>query len=176
MKTTIATLAALTLIGFVVPASAETLSEKTGVNSVLGMAPTTKDFVTEAAISDMFEIQSSKLAEARTTGPTKTFAEKMITDHTKTTSELKPLAMKAHIDPPSTLDDSHKKMLDKLDGLKGDDFAKQYHEDQDKGHKEAVSLFERYSKGGENAEIKAWAGMTLPKLQEHLKMADNLDK
>ena len=176
MKATIATLAALALVGVTMPTHAETLSEKTGVNSVLGMAPTTKDFVTEAAISDMFEIESSKLAEARTTGPTKTFAEKMITDHTKTTSELKPLAMKAHIDPPTALDDSHKKMLDKLDGLKGDDFAKQYHSDQDTGHKEAVSLFERYSKGGENAEIKAWAGTTLPLLQGHLKMAQDLDK
>ena len=176
MKATIATLAALALVGVTMPTHAETLSEKTGVNSVLGMAPTTKDFVTEAAISDMFEIESSKLAEARTTGPTKTFAEKMITDHTKTTSELKPLAMKAHIDPPTALDDSHKKMLDMLDGLKGDDFAKQYHSDQDTGHKEAVSLFERYSKGGENAEIKAWAGTTLPHLQGHLKMAQDLDK
>ena len=158
------------------PAHAETLGEKTGVNSMLGMAPTTKDFVTEAAISDMFEIQSSKLAEARSTGPTKAFAEKMIQDHTKTTSELKPLAMKAHVEPPTALDDSHKAMLDKLEGLKGEDFAKQYHEDQDKGHKEAVSLFERYAKGGENADLKAWANETLPHLQEHLKLAENLDK
>ena len=121
-------------------------------------------------------MQSSKLAETRTTGPTKTFAEKMIEDHTKTTSELKPLAEKAHIPAPTALDDSHKKMLDKLEGLKGDEFAKQYHSDQDTGHKDAVSLFERYAKGGENPDIKAWAGTTLPHLQEHLKMAQDLDK
>ena len=176
MKTTIAAFAALTIVGCLVPAHAETMAEKTGVNSALDMAPTTKDFVTEAAVSDMFEIQSSKLAEDRTTGPTKTFAAQMIKDHTKTTSELKPLAMKAHVEAPMALDDSHKAMLDKLDGLKGDDFAKQYHEDQDKGHKEAVSLFERYSKGGENADLKSWAGETLPHLQGHLKMAQDLDK
>jgi putative membrane protein len=29
-------------------------------------------------------------------------------------------------------------------------------------HKDAVSLFERYAKGGENAEPKDWAGKTLP--------------
>ena len=155
---------------------AETLSEKTGVNSTLGIAPTTKDFVHEAAISDMFEIQSSKLAEGRTDGPTKAFAEKMVRDHTKTTDELKPLAMKAHIDPPASMDESHKKMLDKLEGLKGADFAKQYHEDQDSGHKDAVSLCQRYSMGGEDADLKAWAGKTLPTLEEHLQMAQNLDK
>ena len=167
---------AIVLASFGAAAHAETMSEKTGVNSVLGVAPTTRDFITEAAISDMFEIQSSKLAETRTTGETKAFAEKMIQDHTKTTSELKPLAIKAHVEAPTALDDSHKTMLKKLSGLQGDEFTKQYHSDQDNGHKDAVSLFERYLKGGENPEIKAWAGKTLPALQGHLKMAQNLDK
>lgn len=38
------------------PAFAQSASEKTGVNSVLGIAPKTADFVKEAATSDMFEI------------------------------------------------------------------------------------------------------------------------
>ena len=44
-------------------AQAQSVGEKTGVNSALGVTPTTQDFVTEAAASDMFEIQSSQLAE-----------------------------------------------------------------------------------------------------------------
>jgi putative membrane protein len=43
-------------------------------------------------------------------------------------------------------------------------------------HKDAVSLFERYSKDGDNADLKAFAGKYLPHLQEHLKMAQDLDK
>ena len=50
------------------PALAETAAEKTGVNSTLGIAPTTNDFVQEAAISDMFEIKSSKMASAKPDG------------------------------------------------------------------------------------------------------------
>src|ERR1700760_4901602 len=38
------------------PVLAQSAAEKTGVNSVLGMAPKTQDFVAEAATSDMFEI------------------------------------------------------------------------------------------------------------------------
>ena len=157
------------------PAAAETVGEKTGVNSTLGLAPTTADFVHEAAISDMFEIQSSQLASGQTTGMTKQFAEKMITDHSKTTSELKPLAMKAKVDVPSAMDSTHQKMLDKLKGLKGDEFVKEYHTDQYSGHQDAVSLFTRYSKGGENPDVKSWAAKTLPDLQGHLKMAKDLD-
>ena len=43
-------------------------------------------------------------------------------------------------------------------------------------HKDAVSLFERYAKDGENAKLKDWAGKTLSALQHHLEMAQNLDK
>ena len=158
------------------PAFAETVGEKTGVNSTLGIAPTTPDFVHEAAISDMFEIQESKLAAERTTGPTKNFAEKMIKDHMKTSGELKPMAMAAKIDVPTAMDASHQKMFDKLSGLKGDDFAKQYHSDQDTNHKDAVALFTRYANGGDSAEMKTWAAKTLPTIQDHYSMAQNLDK
>jgi putative membrane protein len=44
------------------PAFAQSAGEKTGVNSTLGISPTTADFVKEVAISDMFELQSNKLA------------------------------------------------------------------------------------------------------------------
>jgi putative membrane protein len=43
-------------------------------------------------------------------------------------------------------------------------------------HKDAVSLFERYAKGGENADLKAFAAKTLPHLREHLKMAQDLNR
>jgi putative membrane protein len=161
------------------PAFAQSVGEKTGVNSMLGVSPTTADFVKEAAISDMFEIQSSELAETKVTDPqTKTFAERMVKDHKKTSSDLKMLVdsgkVKAEI--PTQLDSSHQSMLDKLKGLDGADFTKQYHSDQDSGHKDAVSLFKRYADGGDNADLKAWAGKTLPTLDDHLKMAKDLDR
>src|SRR6516165_9174658 len=40
--------------------------------------------------------------------------------------------------------------------------------------KQAVSLFERYAKGGENGSLKAWATNTLPALRHHLEMAQAL--
>jgi putative membrane protein len=74
------------------------------------------------------------------------------------------------------MDSSHQKMLDKLNSLNGDDFRKQYFSDQVSAHKDAVSLFERYGKGGDNAKLKDWASTTLPTLQHHLDMAQNLYK
>ena len=55
----------LALVLLATPAMAQSIGEKTGINSTLGISPATEDFVKQAAISDMFEIQSSKLAQER---------------------------------------------------------------------------------------------------------------
>jgi putative membrane protein len=158
------------------PALAQSAGEKTGVNSVLGISPTTPDFVKEVAISDMFEIQSSTLAQDKGNAAQKSFAGQMITDHTKTSTELKQLVSsgKVQADVPTVLDRSHQTKLDKLKNARGKDFSSDYASDQVSAHKDAVSLFERYAKGGDNSDLKDWAGKTLPALKHHLEMAEGL--
>jgi len=160
------------------PALAQSVGEKTGVNSTLGISPTTADFVKEVAISDMFEIESSKLAQDKGNAPEKKFASQMITDHTKTSTELQGLVSsgKVKADLPTGLDSSHQSKLDKLKGESGKDFSSDFDSDQVSAHKDAVSLFERYAKGGDNADLKNWAGKTLPALKHHLSMAQALKK
>jgi putative membrane protein len=160
------------------PAYAQSVPERTGVNSALGVSPSTTDFVKEVAISDMFEIESSKLAQQKGGAPAKSFADHMVMDHTKTSAELKSLVQggKVRADLPTAMDSSHQSKVDKLKGLNGDDFSKNYDQMQLDAHKDAVDLFERYAKGGDNADLKQWASTTLPVLQTHLKMAQDLPK
>jgi putative membrane protein len=175
MKRTIIAFACVLLAG---PALAQSLGEKTGINSTLGVAPTTADFVKEVAVSDMFEIESSKLAEQKGNTQEKTFAQQMVTDHTKTSSELKDLVGNGKVEAtlPTALDSSHQSKLDKLKGEAGKDFSSDFDSMQVSAHKDAVSLFERYAKGGDNADLKNWAGKTLPALRHHLEMAQGLAK
>jgi putative membrane protein len=173
-KIVLVTLGALLLSG---SASGQSVGEKTGVNSTLGIAPKTEDFIKEAATSDMLEISAAKVAEQKGDAQEKTFAAQMVTDHTKTSTELKdmvPADMKSAI--PTALDDSSQKKLDKLTAAKPEDFASEYDPMQVSAHKDAVSLFDRYAKGGENAKLKDWAGKTLPALQHHLDMAQDMNK
>jgi putative membrane protein len=157
---------------------AQSVGEKTGVNSTLGISPTTADFVKEAATSDMLEIAAAKIAEDKGNADEKKFAAQMVTDHSKTTSELKGLVSSgdAKSDLPTGLDSSSQKKLDKLRDTKPADFASEYDPMQVSAHEDAVSLFERYSKSGENAKLKDWAGKTLPALQHHLEMAKAMNK
>jgi putative membrane protein len=124
----------------------------------------------------MFEVESSKLAAEKAQGPAKDFATQMVEDHTKTSQELKREAEKANVPVPSALDSSTQAKLDNLRDLNGQEFTKQYLEDQVSAHRNAVSLFQRYGKGGDNSTLKTWATTTLPTLQHHLDMAQNIDK
>src|ERR1700709_1532699 len=113
MKLAIAIVAALSTVSLSTAAIAQSVGEKTGVNSALGIAPKTADFIKEAATSDMLEIESSKIAQQKGSADEKTFAGQMIADHTKTSSELKGLVsgdMSAVV--PTALDDSSQKKLD----------------------------------------------------------------
>jgi putative membrane protein len=124
-------------------------------------AQSAQEFVNKVAISDMFEIQSSRLALTKQPDKdTKPFAEKMVRDHQKTSNELKSLV------------DSGK--VDELKAKGGKDFDSSYDEIQVKAHEDAVALFDAYAKGGDDPELKKWAGKTLPHLKEHLSMAQKL--
>jgi putative membrane protein len=174
-KSVLVTAAAVAFIS--TSAFGQTVGEKTGVNSTLGIAPTTADFVKEVAMSDMTEVAAAKIAQERGSAEEKKFAAQMLTDHTKTSTELKGLVRGGEgIEIPSALDSSHQSKVDKLGETKPESFASQYDPMQVSAHKDAVSLFERYAKGGDNPKLKDWAGKTLPTLQHHLEMAQAMEK
>jgi len=172
------TMIAIACMLLAAPALGQSVGEKTGINSALGVSPSTSDFVKQVAISDMFEIESSKVAQQKGNATEKTFASQMVTDHTKTSTELKGMVTsgKVKAELPTALDSSHQSKLDKLKGASGDDFSSNFNSIQVSAHKDAVDLFERYANGGDNADLKDWAGKTLPALKHHLEMAQALGK
>ncbi len=175
MKKLAIILAATTILSG--PVFAQSVGEKTGVNSTLGIAPKTQDFITEAANSDMLEIAAAKVAQQKGNADEKKFAAQMIADHTRTSADIKQFidsgVVKAEL--PTVLNSSSQSKLDKLNNVKPDEFSATYDPMQVAAHEDAVSLFERYAKGGDNAKLKDWAGKTLPALQHHLKMAQDLE-
>lgn len=174
-----ATLAASLLLSTAVPVMSQPVTDPAVVNSELGVSVTTQDFITRAAIGGMFEIETSRLALDRAPdAATKAFAQQMISDHTKISDELKKLIttekLKAIL--PTELDTAHQEKLDRLKALSGKHFSDAYHEVQVDAHENAVALFKRYATDGDVAALKTWAGSTLPMLEHHLKMAQELAK
>jgi putative membrane protein len=174
---TIAVLAAAAVL-LATPAFAQSLGERSGVNSAIGISPKSADFVKEAATTDMLEIAEAKLAEQKGNEAVKPFAAKMITDHTETTNAMKALVAdgKVKAQLPADMTSGQKSQLDKLSKQQGADFNRLYVRDAVSVHKAAVSVFQRYAKGGDNPDLKAFATKYLPVVQMHLQMAQELNK
>jgi putative membrane protein len=130
-------------------------------------------------MGDMFEIESSKLALEKTTNTeVKSFANMMISAHTKTTDELTAAvkAEKLDVAIPAKLDAEHEAKLTKLKDLSGAEFDKAYMDAQVEGHQAALKVHQAYAASGDNAKLKVWAGKTAGAVQKHLAEAEKLDK
>ena len=82
-------------------AAAQSVGEQTGVNSALGIAPKTEDFLKEAALSDTTEIEAARIAQQKGNADEKKFAAQMVTDHTETSAELKSMILAVSLFPPA---------------------------------------------------------------------------
>lgn len=138
---------------------------------------TTKGFVKNAALSDMYEIRAAEIAKRRSRTPSITrLAEQMIDDHTKASADLKSiLASLDGLDaPPAQLDERRQGLVDNLDAAPEDEFDKSYLEQQHAAHDEAITLFRNYAENGDKAELKTFASQTLPVLERHMQHVQDL--
>lgn len=127
----------------------------------------TAEFVKNAAIGGMFEVQSSKAALTKSQDPEiKNLAQMLISDHSAANQKLKKIAGKEDIPVPSQLDTKHQGQLDTLRETKGS-FAQPYIQMQRKAHDEAIALFKRYADQGDDPALKTFAKKTLPTLKKH---------
>jgi putative membrane protein len=133
-----------------------------------------KKFMETAADAGMTEVEAGKLAQSKaSSADVKSFGSRMVDDHTKANDKLKAIAGEKNVTLPSGPSKAHQAALDKLD--KSKNFDKDFSAMMVKDHKEAVSLFQKESKS-KDSDLSGFASSTLPTLQDHLKMAQDLGK
>jgi putative membrane protein len=157
-------------MGFSAQAAGDRAGTKTDATSA-------KTFATKAAMSDLFEIQTSRLALTKSDDDDiKSFAQKMIDAHSDSTTKLKGVLKDENIGvtPPTTLDQEHEAKLKRLEGLSGSAFDREYAKMQQDGHTKALSLLRTYNEQGDNPALKQFAQDTIPIVQGHLRQAQAL--
>ena len=133
-------------------------------------------FVMDAAKGGMAEVEMGRMAaDKASNADVKQFGQKMVDDHSKANDELKQVASAKGITLPSAIDPAHKAKMDKMSSLSGDAFDKAYVADMVQDHKKDVAEFQKEANGGKDPDVKAFASKTLPTLQEHLKMIQELN-
>ena len=135
-----------------------------------------RDFVMDAAMSSLMEVELGRIAAQQgASDSVKQFGQMMVDHHQKANEELMTLASGKGITLPTALDEKHQQQVTKLQGMSGADFDRAYARLMVRSHRDAVSDFEKHSSRGADPDIKAFAGKTLPNLQEHLRMARALE-
>lgn len=137
---------------------------------------TDADFVAKAASGGMHEVELGKIASMNAADPeVKKFGERMVADHSKANQELMDAAKRANIPVPTVLPTDKQKELDRFRNLKGADFDRQYMSHMVKDHDEDVALFSQATKDLKDPGLKAFATKALPTLQEHQKLAKQIN-
>ena len=88
-----------------------------GKTSTIELTAETRDYVQKAAMGDLYEVEASKVALARSqSADVKEFAQQMVDAHTRSSDDLKARLARAGqiVELPTMLDAEHQRKLDDL--------------------------------------------------------------
>ena len=123
----------------------------------------------------MTEIAASKIALKNSQNPKViNLAQQMIADHTNADRILDSIENDKMLTEKDTISGEHKEMLDSLQTKTGVNFDRAYISMMIHDHKEAIDLFKDAS-DDKNQTIQDFARQTLPTIEGHLKMAQDID-
>lgn len=132
-------------------------------------------FVQKAASGGLMEVKLGELAQKNGNhGDVKQFGQRMATDHTKANEQLAAAAKKDGLTVPTTIAPKHQEKIDSLTALSGEAFDKAYMTLMLKDHTEDIRKFQQEADSGRAENVRKVASATLPTLQEHLKLAQQV--
>lgn len=137
-----------------------------------GLTKQDLSFMSDAAVANMFEIATSKVALAQATTPwAKEFAKEMIDEHTGAQNELGIVAKERGVALPTGLPPKQQAVVAKLIRTPPADFDEAYRKVQIDGHRQTSAKFDVEVKTGHDSGARNYAIKILPAVRMHLKLA-----
>ena len=131
-------------------------------------------FVTDAIKGDNGEVAIGQLAQAQgQSQAVKDFGKLLVSDHGAHKQELAALAQTAGVPVTNEPTDEAKANLEKLKGLRGPEFDKQFKTMMVEDHTKDIAKYEKQASSGVT-QTAALAQKTLPTLRKHLDAANAL--
>lgn len=142
-----------------------------------GMSNDAQEYVTQAASSDQYEIQSSQLALQQSKNTeVRQFAQQMIDQHRASTQKLQTASTGAALQAPRTeMLPAHRAKLDELREETGAEFDEKYLEQQREAHAEALALHQAMANSqNAPAQLTGFAREAVPIVQGHARMLEGM--
>jgi putative membrane protein len=136
---------------------------------------TDEQYLMEASACSMAEVQIAKLAAERATNPqVKQYAQQIAQDHMAANEKMRDLAEKTKLSVAREVGREHQQVIDQLSKLEGAEFDRAFLQHMIKDHQKAIAQTQAKARDATSPELKEFATSALPKLQAHLKRAQEL--
>lgn len=158
-------------------AGASALSIANNTEASAMAPPTSETFVKKAGEANLAEVETGKLGVKKAqSAEVKKFADQMVKDHSKASTELASLAKEKNLMVPKEVSAEHKAAMEKLSAKSGAAFDAAFMEQMKKDHDKAVALFTSASTSTSvDKDLQGFAKKTLPTLEHHQHMATDLN-
>jgi putative membrane protein len=154
-----------------------------GPGAYPGNAPTGQDFaerafVTKALEGGETEVQLGQLAQQKSeSADVKQFAQKMVSDHSQMADKwFKPVAQQLGVSEPKGPSKKDKKEIEKLQGLSGDDFDREYITMMVKDHRQDLKDFKDEAQAAQDPNVKQVAEQGSNIISQHLQLIEQIAK
>ena len=133
---------------------------------------TPAEYVATAGASDLYERQSSQMVLESTQDPKiREFAQMMITDHARSTADVKAAATRSRVRAaPPKLNPTQAEKIAELRAASGPARDQAYVAQQRVTHNQALDVHKAYSMDGSAPALKAAATKIVPVVQHHVDM------
>jgi len=131
----------------------------------------------QVAQSSLNEIAAGKKGAEKAQSPdVKSFAQKMVDDHTKMFEDLRALAKTKGVALPQDANMKDLAQMKMIERKSGAEFDKDYMEHMVKDHEKDLKDLESLAAKVKDGEFKAALQKATPKIKEHLELAQRLSK
>lgn len=157
---------------------ARTTKEKSAAPAKNTVGSADKRFMETIANINLTEVKLGDIAQQKAeSADVKSYGARMMKDHQAVQDQLKALADGKGVKLPADMDGSSKSAVARLSKLSGARFDKAYMDQMVAGHKKAANILKSEERRPSTPQdIKDFAKNTLSGVDEHLKMATDLDK
>ena len=129
-------------------------------------------YVEMAAASDLFEIQSGRMAAERgQSAAVRAFGSMLVEHHQRTTAQLAAAATASGTMPTPDLMPMQVQMLAELRAASGAAFDRLFVRQQVQAHEMALALHTNYASNGDTPALRAVASAAAPVVRQHLDQA-----
>jgi putative membrane protein len=134
------------------------------------------EFANKAAAAGKAEVELAQVGTEKATNPdVKTFAGRLVEDHTKANEQLTQIMQDKGMEMPAEAPAEAKAEYDRITALSGTEFDREFMMHWVSSHEKGIELYSTEAESGQDPELKQFAAGTLPTLQEHLDEAKRIE-